>query len=92
MLHLVISVTVRKVSNWERFQGLVSDLLLLRIQVNSRERENQAKDDTSYRPVTRKVTLPELHKSLPALDCLLRHKQRRRKLLKKLASSMCNYS
>jgi hypothetical protein len=33
--------------DWKRFQGLFSDLLLLRIQVNSREEENQTKEDTS---------------------------------------------
>jgi hypothetical protein len=67
---------VESLRDWERFQGLVSDLLLVRIQVNSREGESQAKEDTSYRPVTRKFTLPELHNRLPGLDCLLRHKQR----------------
>jgi hypothetical protein len=40
--------------DWERFQGLVSDLLLLRIQVNSRKGENQAKKVTSYRPIDKK--------------------------------------
>jgi len=34
--------------DWERFQGLFSDLLLLRIQVNLREEENQAEEVTSY--------------------------------------------
>jgi hypothetical protein len=62
--------------DWERFQDLVSALLLPRIQVNSSEGENQAKEDTSYRPVTRKVRLPELHNSLPGLDCWQRHKKR----------------
>lgn len=62
--------------DWERFQGLVSDLLLRRIQVNSKEGENQVKEDTSYKPMTRKVVLPELRNSLPGLDCLLRHKER----------------
>ena len=49
--------------DWERSEGLASDLLLLRIQINWREGENQAREDTSNRPVARKDRLPELHKS-----------------------------
>jgi hypothetical protein len=47
MLHLVISVRNRagSLTDWERFQGRISDLLLFRIQVNSREGENKAEED-----------------------------------------------
>jgi hypothetical protein len=74
---------VEKFSDWEWFQGLVSDLLLRRIQINSREEDKVAPISSSYRPVTSRVTLPELNKNLPGLDYLVKHKERVRKLCHK---------
>jgi hypothetical protein len=40
-----------------------------------REGKKKSEEVTSYRPVTRKVALPELNKNVPGLDYLLRHKK-----------------
>jgi hypothetical protein len=81
-----ISAPLDKITDWERFQSLSSDLISPRIEINSgTEADKAARAFTAsiasaYRLSTSKITLTELNNDLPGLDRLLKYKKRMRKL------------
>jgi hypothetical protein len=65
---------LEKITDWERFQSLASNLILPRIEINSGvEADKMARAFTAsiasvYRLLTSKITLSELNNDLPGLD------------------------
>jgi hypothetical protein len=90
-----LSDPVEKFTDWGRFQSLASDLVSLRIQINSEvETDKVASDFTasialSYRLATSKGTLSDMNSNLPSLDRLLKHKNRLRKLWHESRNPSC---
>jgi hypothetical protein len=72
--------SVDKFTDWEQFQRLTSEFITARIQINSgKEADKVACDFTAsivlaYRLSTRRITLSDLNKDLPGLECVLKHK------------------
>jgi hypothetical protein len=81
-----ILVPIKIHTDWERFQNLASDLISPRIQIHMVvDAEHTARKfavslASVYRLSLHKITLSELNEELPEVDCLLRLKQRLRKL------------
>jgi hypothetical protein len=77
---------LKKITDWERFQSLTSNLISPRIEINSgAEADKAARTFTAftasaYRLSTSKIALSELNSDLPGLDRLLKYKKRMRKL------------
>jgi hypothetical protein len=75
-----------KLTDWERFQSLVSNLISPRVEINSGVEANKAgcaltaSITSAYRLSTSKITLSELNNDLPGLDRSLNYKRRMRKL------------
>jgi hypothetical protein len=91
VFHLLHHIRTRKLSDpvdnfrdLERFQN--SELISSKIQINSKEEAEKAARDvtasipSAYRLTTSKITLLDLNKGIPALESLLKHKRRLRKL------------
>jgi hypothetical protein len=77
---------VGKLTDWERFQSLASELSSPRIQINSgEEADKTARDFTpstvsAYWLSTNKITLPGLNRNVHGLESLLKHTRRLEKL------------
>jgi hypothetical protein len=86
MLELGIFQTLLTNSDCKQFQSLVTELISLRIQINSWEEANKAAQNFSastvlaYRLSTNKITLLDLNKDPPGMRSLLKHKRRLKKL------------
>jgi hypothetical protein len=90
-----LSEPLEKFTEWERFQNLVSNLILSRIKMNcgvevdKAAREFTASIASAYRLSASKVELSELNSYIPGLDMLLKHKKRLRKLWQETRDRMC---
>jgi hypothetical protein len=90
-----ISAPLEKITDWERFQSLTSNLISPRIEINSGvEADNAARAFTAsvasaYRLSTSKITLTDLNSDLPGLDRLLKYKKRMRKLWQETRDPGC---
>jgi hypothetical protein len=77
-----VSAPLQKITDWERFQSLASNLISPRTEINSEvEADKEARAFTAsiasaYRMSTSKITLSELNKDIPGLDRLLKYKKR----------------
>jgi hypothetical protein len=95
MSKLGISEPVEKLTDWEWFQSLTSELISPKIEIMSRaEADKVARDFTApivlaYRLLTNKITLLDINNVLPVLDWLLNHKQRLRKLWQETRDPAC---
>jgi hypothetical protein len=75
-----ISEPLEKVTYWERFQSLASNLISPRVKINSGVEADKAgraftaSIASTYRLSTRMITLSELNNDLPGIDRLLRYK------------------
>jgi hypothetical protein len=90
-----ISEPFEKFTNWERFQSLASELISPRVEISSGvEADKAARDFTAsiasaYRLSTSKITLSDMNNDIPGLDCLLKEKQRLRKLWQETRDPEC---
>jgi hypothetical protein len=90
-----ISKLLEKFTDWERFQSLASNLVSLRVEINSgveadkAARAFTASVTSAYRLSTIKITLSELNNDLPGLDRLLKYKRRMRKLWQETRDPLC---
>jgi hypothetical protein len=90
-----LSEPTKKFTDWERFQSLASDLVSPSIQINSGVAADKVARDfaasiaSAYRLSTSKVTLSDLNSDAPALDRLIKHKRRLRKLWHETRDSAC---
>jgi hypothetical protein len=77
-----VSDPVDKFTDSERFQSLISELILPRIQINSREEtDNAAREFTASVVYAYTLsTLSDLNEDLRGLENLLKHKRKLRKL------------
>ena len=86
---------VEKLTDWDRFQSLSSELISPKLTINSELEADKAVRDftasisSAYKLSTHKVTLYELNNNLPGLDRLLREKQRFRKLWQETRDPVC---
>jgi hypothetical protein len=75
------SEPIEKFTAWNRFQSLASELISIKIEINSEvEAEKAAREFTAhiasaYSLSTSKITLLHINNDLPGLDRLLKHKQ-----------------
>jgi hypothetical protein len=75
-----------KLTEWERFQLFASEIISPKIQINSEEEADKADRNltvsiaSACRIVTSKITLSDIKKDIPALENLLKHKRRLRKV------------
>jgi hypothetical protein len=90
-----LSEPLEKFKNWEWFQNLASNLISLKIEINSGVEANKvelkftASIASAYRLSTSKVKLSELNRDIPGLDRFLKHKKRLRKLWQETRDPMC---
>jgi hypothetical protein len=88
-----ISAPVEKITYWERFQSLASNLISSRIEIKSgveaAARDFTASVASAYRLSTCKITLSGLNNNLPGLDRLLKYKKRMRKLWQETRDPGC---
>jgi hypothetical protein len=69
---------LEKITDWERFHSIASNLISPRIEINSRVEADKAAHAftasiaSAYRLSTSKITLSELNNDLPGLDRLLK--------------------
>jgi hypothetical protein len=90
-----ILAPVESHTDWERFRGLVSDLISPRIQIDTADNADRAACNfaasvaSAYRLSTRKVILSELNNELPELDRVLQLKRRLRKLWHETRDPAC---
>jgi hypothetical protein len=90
-----VSAPLEKITDWERFQSLTSNLISPRIKINSgAEADKAARASTAsvasaYRLSISKITLSELNSDPPGLDRLLRYKKRMRKLWQETRDPGC---
>jgi hypothetical protein len=90
-----VLATREKITDWERFQSLASNLISPRIEINSGietdkvARAFTASTASTYRLSTSKITLSELNSDLPGLDQLLKYKKRMRKLWQETRDPGC---
>jgi hypothetical protein len=76
------SEPIGKFTDWDRFQSLASELISLRIEINSGVEVDKAASDftasiaSAYRLANSKVTLSDINYDIPGLDRLLKHKRR----------------
>jgi hypothetical protein len=90
-----VSAPLEKITYWERFQNLASNLISPRLEINSGvEADKAARDFTAsiasaYRLATSKITLTDLNSDLPGLDQLLKYKKRMRKLWEETRDPGC---
>jgi len=86
---------VEKLTDWDRFQSLSSELISPKLTINSELEADKAVRDftasisSAYKLSTHKATLYELNNNLPGLDRLLREKQRFRKLWQETRDPVC---
>jgi hypothetical protein len=80
-----VSTPLEKVTDWERFQNLASNLISPRLQIISAAEADKATHEftasitSEYRLATSKITLNDLSSDLPGLCRLLKYKKRMRK-------------
>jgi hypothetical protein len=90
-----LSEPVEKFTDWERFQSVASELISPKLEINSGvEADKAARDFTAsiasaYRLSTSKITLSDMNNDIPGLDCLLKEKQRLRKLWQETRDPVC---
>jgi hypothetical protein len=90
-----LSDPVEKFTDWDRFEGLASDLVSPRIEINSGVEVDKAMRNftpfvaSAYRLSTCKVTLSDLNSDLSGLDRLLKHIQRLRRLWYETRDTAC---
>jgi hypothetical protein len=90
-----LSDPIEKVTLWEPFQSLASELISPIIEIASEveadrvAREFTASIPSAYRLSTSKITLSDLNNDLPGLDRLLKHKQRLQKLWQETRDPAC---
>jgi hypothetical protein len=102
LFHIVDHVKIRNLSehiekftDWEWFQSLASELISPRIKIQSRVEAYKvayyftASIASAYRLSTSEVTLLEINNDIPGLDCLLKCKQRLRKLWQETRDPAC---
>jgi hypothetical protein len=102
LFHILDHVSTRDIlapveihTNWERFRSLASQLISLRIQIDTVDVAERAVYNfaasvaSAYRLPTRKITLSELNNLLPELDSLLQLKQGLRKLWHETREPAC---
>jgi hypothetical protein len=100
--HLLDHVKVRnlwkpieKLTNYERFQNIVSEFISPRQEINTgTEADKAARDFTAsiaaaHRLSTRKVALSDVNSELPGLDRLFKLKRRLRKLWQETRDPIC---
>jgi hypothetical protein len=86
LFHILDHVRTNKISDWERFQSLASNLISPRTEIKSGvEADKAARDFTAsvasaYRLSASKIILSGLNNDLPGLDRLLKYKKKMRKL------------
>jgi hypothetical protein len=90
-----LSEPFEKITDWERFQNIASNLTSPRIEINSGVEADKAalkftaSIASAYRPSTSKVKISELNSDIPGLDKLLKHKKRLRKLWQETRDPLC---
>jgi hypothetical protein len=86
---------IEKLTDWERFQSLASELISPRSQINMGVQADKAACNFTasialvYRLSTGKITLSDINSDLPGLDRLLKQKQRLRKLWQETRDPAC---
>jgi hypothetical protein len=95
IFHILDHVKIRnllkpfeKFADRDRFQGLTSELISPRIEINSAH-DFTVSVASAYRLATSKVTLSDINNDLPGLDRLLKHKWRLRKLWQETRVPTC---
>jgi hypothetical protein len=79
----------------DRFQSLATELILPKVESNSRvEADSAARDFAAsiawaYTLSTRKTTLSDINNHFPGLDRLLKHKQRLREMWQETMDPAC---
>jgi hypothetical protein len=90
-----ISTPLEKITDWELFQSLTSNLISPRIEINSGAEAHKAalaltaSIASAYRLSTSKITLSELNNDLPGLDRLSKYKKKMRKLWQETRDPGC---
>jgi hypothetical protein len=80
------SESIKKFTDWNRFQGLASELMSPKSEINSGVEADEAVRDfrasiaSAYRLLTSKISLLDVNDDLPGLVQLLKHKRRLRKM------------
>jgi hypothetical protein len=90
-----LSERIEKITDWDRFQRLASELISPRIEMNVGVKADKATSDftasvaSAYRLSTSKVTISDINNDILGLDRLLKHKRNLRKLCQETSDPAC---